>query len=148
MESKLREYDPSKVILIFAGIPLNQGIVKGTFITVARDERTWRHEKGVDGEATRVRTNNFAGRVEVSMQQAAAIQAALAAVLIVDELTGLGVGFMYLQDFSGRTLHASPRAYLEGQPDDAFGTDAGVRVWSIICDPLLMFSGGSQEVET
>ena len=145
MESKLREYDPTKVILIFAGIPLNRGIVRGTFITVARTTRTWRHEKGCDGEATRVRTNDFSGIVEVTMQQSAAIQAALAAVLLVDETTGLGVGPLYMQDFSGRTLHASPRAYIEGAPDDGFGTDIGARTWAFVCDPLLMFSGGSKE---
>ena len=143
-ESKLRQYDPTEVILVFAGIPLNKGISTGSFITVSRQARTWRHVKGSDGEATRVRTNDFSGRVDVIMQRSADIQAALAAVLIADEISG--VGPLYLQDFSGHTLHASPRAYIEGHPDDVFGTDVGVRTWSIICDPLLMFSAGGKEV--
>ncbi len=143
--AKLRSYDPNEVILIFAGIPLNSGIARGTFITVARTQRTWRLEVGCDGEATRVRTNDFSGTVEVTMQQSAAIQAALAAVLVLDEVTGVSVGPLYLQDFGGRTIHASPRAFIDGPPDDNFGTDIGVRIWTFICAPLLMFSGGSKE---
>ncbi len=140
---KLAEYNPSDVRIIWGPTQLNVGIPQGTFVTLSRTERTWTHLKGGDGEAARSRTNNFAGRVDFILRKGSATNTALSLQLQADELTGVIVLPFSLLDFNALTVWASPSAYLEGWPDDVYSTDETNRNWSLICDPMIPFPGGS-----
>lgn len=144
-DRKLVNYDPREVIIIFGDVPLHRGIVDGTFLTIGRVSKTWRTEKGCDGEVQRVRTNDRRGIARVTMQQGAVLHAVIAALALADEKTGLGVVPLFVNDFSGHSLYSSPRAWITGYPEDAFSTVAGVRTWEIECHPLLIFPGGNKE---
>jgi hypothetical protein len=139
---KLRDYDPRSIMIRWGGTNLNQGIASGTFITVARNGPTWRHLKGSDGEAARSRTNDFGGRVDFTLSKQSLTNTLLSAQLQADEITGLIVFPFGLVDINGLTVWSSPLAYLEGWPEDSYGTEEINRNWSLICDPLIPFPGG------
>lgn len=145
---ELTYYDPSKVKFNWGLIPLHEGIAKGTFVTQQRDTRTWRIEKGCDGDYTRVRTNDFLGTVKFTIRGGSRINLLLHIAQQVDELTGLGISPYGFGDFSGSTSWASPIAYLDGPPVDAFGDRETNRVWTLICCPIIPLSiGGGKPLD-
>jgi len=145
--ARLGLYNPREIIAYWGPTPILEGAAAGTFVKLARRKRTWRHEKGCDGEAARTRTNNFVGTVDFSLRAGSPINNALSAQLTADELLGLVVLPFLLKDFKGITLWASPLAYLEGWPGDAFGSEEeSIRDWRLVCDPLTPFPGGNNEL--
>ena len=146
MAEALRQYDPKKVIITWNAIPLHIGIIAGTFLTLERDVATWSSKVGIDGELGRVRTNNFRGFARFTLRNGSPTNTALSGLLQADEFTGVVVGPMLIVDFSGFTLYASPIAYLEGWPIDKFGIAEGTREWTLICNPLIPFPAGSQQL--
>lgn len=144
--ARLARYDPSSVIGVWGATPILEGAAAGTFVTLERIERTWSLRKGVDGEGARVRTNNFAGAVRFTLRNGSRINTFLSAQLQADELTGVIHPPLLFKDFSGLTIWASPLSWLDGWTRDSFGTSEENREWTIICDPLIPFPGGSPSV--
>ena len=151
----LAQYDPAQVVVSYGapaaaaaalGLNLAEGSVAGTFVEVRRVARSWKLLKGGDGESTRLRTNNFAGEVVLTLRQGARTNNVLAGLATADELSGLVVGPLTVRDFGGATLHFAPRAFLDGFPEDGFSVDEEARVWRFLCPELLVFPGGSGQV--
>ena len=139
----LVEYDPRAVVMTWGPTLLTRGIPQGNFVTIERNSVTWELRRGGDGEVARVRTNDFSGRISFTLRRGSQTNTALAAQLQVDEITGLIILPFLLKDLSGVTLWASPIAFLEGFPIDSYGGDEGTREWTLLCDPLIPFPGGS-----
>ena len=139
----LVEYSPRQIVAHWGPTPLTLGIPEGHFLSVSRNRPTWSSLKGGDGEAARVRTNDFSGIVLFTLRRGSQANTALTVQLQIDEATGVIVAPFMLKDFAGLTLWTSPRAYLEGFPVDTYGDSEGTRDWALICDPLFPFPGGS-----
>ena len=144
--NRLAQYDPAKVAATWGAIPLLEGIASGTFITLERSERTWALDVGSDGEAARRRTNNFTGIVRFTLRNGSLTNNILTSALQADEITGTVVSPFLMSDFSGTTTWASPLAFLDGWPQESFGTDESNRTWSLVCVPLIPLPGGSREL--
>ena len=142
--SGLTKYDPTRVHLIWGGIPLSQGIVKGTFITVARNVKTWRLEHGIDGESERVRSDDQSGVVSLTLMAGSRMNSVMSSIATADELTGIFATALYLQDFSGHSIHSSAFAYIESIPDKAYDVVPIPVRWDLICRRLLTAPGGSR----
>ena len=146
---RLAEYDPTTVIFTWGGVPLNLGASGGNFIRLERTSQMWSMPVGIDGEVTRVRSNDFSGFVTFRMRQAAFNATALSTLLTVNEFTGLytvlpGLPFFLTDVPSGLTLWTSPLAFLEGWPVDEYGTSENDREWVLLCPQLIPFPGGRQ----
>lgn len=144
--ARLAQYDPTRVKATWGGIPLLEGIAKGTFITLERRSPTWKLPVGTDGETARIRTNDFTGVVKFTLRNGSRTNTGLAAALQADEITGITVSPFGLGDFAGATLWASPLAFLEGWPKESFGDTEETRQWSLLCSPLIPLPGGSQSL--
>jgi hypothetical protein len=134
----LKEYDPKQVIITWDGINLNEGIAEGTFIVVARTEKTFSLNVGGDGGVTRVKNNNKSGQAAVTIRMGSATNDKLNDRATDEEKDDpvTHVAPLLIQDFSGRTLHSSEQAFLEGFADDEFATDEGNREWVLLCPVL------------
>lgn len=146
MSHRLKEYDPKDVIITWSGVPLNAGIADGTFLKVKRNVPAWKLVKGGDGEGARVRTSNHSGTLEVTMRNGSEIHQILAALAVTDLITGVIVAPLLVLDFSGRTLHAASRAFIQDFPEDLFATTEENRTWVFEADDLFMFPGGSRDI--
>lgn len=146
LNTRLKEYDPKEVIITWSGVPLNDGIVDGTFVVVKRNVPLWRLVKGGDGEGARIRTKNHSGTIQVTTRGGSEIHQLLAAIANADALSGVIVAPLLVLDFSGRTLHAANRAFIQDFPEDTFSTQEEPRTWIWECDALFMFPGGSRDV--
>ena len=143
----LKEYDPKQVIITWDGINLNEGIAEGTFITVARTERTFSLNVGGDGGVTRVRNNNKSGQVTCTLRMGSLTNDALKDRVKdeEDDSATTHVAALKIEDFSGRTLHSSEQAFLDGFPDDEFATEEGNRDWTLLCPVLRMGPAGNKD---
>lgn len=142
----LKEYDPKDVIITWSGVPLNAGIADGTFLKVKRNVPAWKLFKGGDGEGARVRTSNHSGTLEVTMRNGSDIHQILAVLANTDLITGVIVAPLLVLDFSGRTLHAMNRAFIQDFTEDIFATTEENRTWVFEADDLFMFPGGSRDI--
>ena len=138
----LLKYDPAKVLLIFGALPLTQGIVKGTFISVERSVKSWKLHKGIDGEGARTRTHNFSARVTLTIGAGSWINDALSHISGADDITGTMISPLTLKDTNGRSISIAPIAFLESPVDPTYSDEEGERAWTFICDSWLPFTGG------
>lgn len=141
----LKKYDPKEVTITWRGIPLNSGIVDGTFITVVRTSRNSALNIGSDGGGTMVINNDRSGTIGLTLRSGSDTNDTLSDVVNIDESgTGLkAVGELEVRDFSGRTLHFAEEAFLDGPPDDEFANDESEIPWAFQCHDLKMNSRGN-----
>ena len=138
----LKEYDPGQVQLSFFGVIVT-GFADGTMITVERDEKTWTKKVGADGEVARTRVRNSSGKITFTLMSTSSSNAELAALIIIDEFSGAGVGPALVKDNSGIDLHAAAEAWLSGPPPAEYGDESSDREYELDCADLDMFSGGN-----
>ncbi len=143
----LKDYNPKEVNITWDGIDLNKGIIVGTFITVARNTRTFTLNVGADGGGTRIRSNDKSAVITLSQRKGSETNSLLTDRLIDEELPNpiTHVAPMTIKDNSGNTLHESPQVWLDGPPDDAFGTDEETVEWTFLCLDLSVKVRGSKE---
>ncbi len=147
MSAPLQEYDPAQVVATWSGIPLTNGIVEGTFLLVKRNTPLTKLHKGGDGEGARVFTKDHSGTLQVTLRNGSKTSLALAAITNTDMLTGAIVAPLLILDFSGRTLHAMNRTWVQTFPEDSFSANTEEsRVWVFECDHMFNFPGGSRDV--
>lgn len=147
LNDALKEYDPKEVVITWSGVPLNAGIIDGTFLKVRRNVPMWKLHKGGDGEGARVRASNHSGTLEVTTRNGSEIHQILASLANTDLITGVVVAPLLVMDFSGRTLHAGNRTFIQNMPEDIFATTEESRTWIFEADDLFMFPGGSRDVK-
>ncbi len=138
----VKTYDPKAVEIIFAGIPI-EGFADGTFITVTRDNPSFNSLVGSDGEGARALTNDKSGTVTLTLLQTSVTNAALSAVINLDENTGDGVAPLLIKDNSGTTLSSAETAWLEKPADVEYGREIANREWTIKTDSLEIVHGGN-----
>jgi hypothetical protein len=142
----LKRYDPSEVVLVFGGMPIQNGYVKDTFITCERIERSFKMNVGIDGEVARRRMTDMSGRVTLRLRAGSSYNDVLSAAVVSDEVSGLIAVPLIVRDFSGRSICVAPFAFIEGHPEVSYSAGESQREWVILCNKLFMTSGGSDSV--
>lgn len=137
-----KNYDPARVVVTFKGIPI-RGYAEGTFVSVERDEDSFEKAVGSQGDVTRVRKRNRAGRATLTLQQSSPTNDELSALALLDEQTGLGYGPLMVKDLNGTTLASAAVAWLVRPASVSFADGAEGREWMIDCAELTMTVGGS-----
>ena len=135
----MKQYDPKRVSISFAGFNLNEHIADGTFISFEPEGPDYVVEKGGDGEKTRVRTYNDGGRVTLTLKRGSGRNAVLTRLSQADRLTGIGVGLLLINDPSGGSQFIGAQAFIAGTPSFARGTAEGETTW--------VFEVGTAEVQ-
>ena len=137
------QYDASQVTVVFNGTPIS-GFVDGTFVTVEFDEQQWNKVTGADNLTQRSKTNNYAGKVTVSLLNGSASNDVLSSAWNADRVASDGAGPLIVKDLSGNTLWQAKKAWIQQMPSQGFGKDAENREWVLDCDELSGNAGGNQ----
>lgn len=138
----VKQYDPSKVRVIFAGRALS-GFADGTFITASRRNPTWTLMSGADGETARSKSNDRTGTVVLTLLQSSSSNDVLSAKALLDELSGTGVGPILIQDLFGTTLVQGETAFIEKPADIVLAKEIEAREWTLLVSEMNIFVGGS-----
>ena len=127
--------DPKSHTLVVGG-NLISGFMPGTFITVAREARSWSVVAGADGEVARMRSRNKIARVTVTLMESSPSNAVLSALLNTDEQLGTPAGACYLTDTLGTTVLGGDESFSEGLPDVNQADEVQGREWVIVVPVL------------
>jgi hypothetical protein len=136
-------YDPAKIICVFAGIPLS-GFADGTYFSITRNEESFALRTGVTGESCRAKNNNKSGRATFTLMQSAACNDLLSAMNAIDEGSpmGDGIGAFTFTDLNGTSSAAAEKAWIVKPADMGFSKEAETREWVIEMSDLTMVVGG------
>ena len=137
----VKTYDPNRVIIVFADQHIT-GFAEDSMVEVSFDEQTFTKKVGVDGEVTRTRSRNECATAKLKLIQTSFSNNVLSALAILDRKTGNGITPFAIEDLNGQTLIAAEEAWVEKQPDVAFGREMGAREWTIALGQTSEFVGG------
>lgn len=124
----VKTFDPKMVVITFGAIPIS-GYAEGTFVSVSRSGDAFAKSKGAGGDVERINRNQGDFEVTVTLQQTAAVNAELSAVLAADQVTNAGVFPLTIKDLLGNTLFFAPQAWIKKDPDWEDGDDLNSRAW-------------------
>lgn len=138
----MKDYDPKKVLVAFAGVPLN-GFAENTKVRVEYNEDAWTETVGTDGEVTRARSNDETGKITIVLAASSDSNDFLTSMHVADKIAGAGVKPLLIKDNLGRTLVVAANAYIKKMPDLEYGSDVGEREWVFFTPNLKYFAGGN-----
>lgn len=140
--SQVRTYDPALVTVSYGGNDIN-GFADGTFVTVTRNSDIFTLTVGSDGEATRTKSNDRSGRIEIVLQQSSPSNDILSAIAVADELSNSGVNPIQVKDNNGTSLASGESAWIVKRPDSPYGKETDNRTWILETNCLDHFVGGN-----
>ena len=149
----IRSIDPGKFILSVgapggsASSPIG-GYAKDSMIEISRDANAFEKEVGGDGEVTRIRNRNTAGKIKIVLNVGSASNIFLSNLANIDEQSGGGVVPISFFDMSGllpnNSMAAATYAWIMKKPDRKFmGSSGGTVEWTFDCASLEYFLGGN-----
>jgi hypothetical protein len=145
MAKRTATIDPSRVNLIFGGVPIT-GFPDGTFISVEYDEDHFTKETGVD-LTTRVATNNYDATLTITLKQASASNDYLSSISELDRRQLAGVLPLLLKDSAGRTTLGSSAAWIRRNPTLAFAKGQSEnREWVLDVVDFVGLIGGNEDL--
>lgn len=144
----MKLYDPALVKLVVCGVTIVGGFAKGSFIEVSQSANDYIKIIGVDGQGTRIRTEDTSGSIRIRLMQTSNASSALSVIRLTDNYSpnGQGVGPTSITDLNGQTFYFAARSWLAKPPDADFADKAGERTWTIETDEFAQFLGGANFV--
>jgi len=137
----LKNFNPKDVSVI-VGTQAMKGFADGTIVSVEFDEDAFSKKVGTDGETTRVKSNNNAGKVNIFLDQASESNDYLSGLAALDRASSAGVVPVTVRDANGTTLFFIESAWVMKIPTTEFGKEATDREWVLDCADMNAFVGG------
>lgn len=134
-------YDPKEVTLIVGAFHIT-GFAEDDFIDVERDEDAFTKKVGVSGEVGRMQNANITGHVIFSLMQSSISNDALSLLAALDQGQGVGAVPVTCRDLSGRSVFASPFAWVKKYPKAGWKKDVSNWVWTLDTAAMLIYMGG------
>lgn len=140
--SPLRHHNLAGHTLKMLGLTM-QGFGETDACDAARNEDSFKLVTGCDATGTRYPTGRFDGRCTFYIMSSSPISAALAAVIVGDELSpnGIGVGPIFLRNRNGTLVIEAETAWIIRPPDINIGSAPKVRNWIFETNNLRVFAG-------
>lgn len=126
--SLVRTYNPSKIVVIFGGVPIT-GYADGTFVTVTPSGQRWTKSIGADGETARAKSNDYTYEVTLTLQQTSPSNTYLSTILSADRNLDAGALPLQIIDIGGLSLFFWLSAWIRQPPDVEFGKEITERAW-------------------
>lgn len=140
----LRTYDPAQVLITIGGVPMG-GFADGTFLLIDRDEDAFTKVTGADGTSTRVKSNNKAGTLTLTLKQSSPSNDVLSGFAALDELSNTGVVPVLVKDIGGDSVFFSATGWVQKYPASEFGKEINNREWILDLVDVDIFVGGNDQ---
>lgn len=142
--ARFSEYDPDQVIVSVGGADI-EGFAPGNFVTIAMDNDAFNMTVGTQGDVTRSRLTNKAGKITVRLMQTSPSNDLLSTIHNLDQVTpnGGGVFAVAVRDSAtGRAFWNGASAWIVKAPDVQFDAQDTPREWVIQVAKLERFDAG------
>lgn len=124
----MKQYNPKKVSISVRGFQIT-GFAEGTFVSIKKAQDRFKKKVGTDGEVVRSLVADESGEIEITLMHTSASNNILDAISREDRLLQTGVFPVQIKDISGTTIFTCAQAWIQKDPDQEFGDDAGSRTW-------------------
>jgi structural protein KPP10_ORF10 len=138
----VQTYDPKEIFVTIGGAAM-QGFADGTFVTLDRNEDAFSTVSGADGIVARVKSNNRAGTLTLSLQQTSLSNDILSGFALLDEISNTGTFPILIKDNQGTSLIFSATGWVQKMPAVEYSKDISNREWVIGLADLTYFIGGN-----
>ena len=134
-----KTHDPNQILATFAGRSLFTGRAEGEFLTTEFLHELYTLKVGADGEVTRVKSANRAGKIVVKCMQTSDTHKLLTQLYAVSQasVNGGDIGAFEVRDLNGGLLEHAEQAWISKAPTNSQGADASEREWEISCTELV-----------
>lgn len=137
----MKSYDP-KNISVVVGVKAISGFADGTFVMVEHDEDAYSKVSGADGEVARAKSNNYTGKITITLMQSSDSNDYLSGLAIADQATGSGVVPVTIRDANGTTIVFAESAWVLRKPANEFAKELANREWVLDCSQIEEHVGG------
>lgn len=139
----MKLYDPNRVKLMAAGVPITGGYQDGSFVEIKFMSADYESMCGTDGEVVRNQLHDKRATVTIKLMQTADANTTLAAVRILGQLVGNGadIGPLSISDLNGAQLWAAAHSWIVKAPDADYDKTAKAREWNFETDKMEFTAG-------
>lgn len=141
----LNTYSPSDVTVSVAGMHTVVGYAEGTFIKIMKSARPFEKTRAMNGEISRIYTEDDTFRVELTLMQSSASNNILSMLYNIDAATRVGKFPLFIKDGRGQTTFLSATTWVEQLPDVNFGSGMETRTWIFGCADASLMIGGNDD---
>lgn len=137
----IRTYDPKNVIVTINGTPVT-GFADGTGIKVSRLNDMYTTSTGMDGDTSRVKSNDKSGEVTLTLAQTSPSNDLLSDLSNKDEVDA-DLATVQVADVVTGSIYTSATGWVKKHPDIEFGKDVSNREWIMSCVDIDMTTKGT-----
>lgn len=143
MAFELKNYAPEDVLIVFAGVPISNGLAADSFVEIEPAANMFEDAVGADGEVTRMKTNDRRATVKFKLMASSSDNAKLSTIAALDKKTGGGIGPLMITVKGTNIVYLAAKAWISREPNVSFGSTMGDLEWEIRCASLdLRVDGG------
>lgn len=136
-------YSPKDVVISIAAMHTVTGYADGTFIKIRKEMKPFEKTRAMDGEISRIYSQDDVYTVELSLMQSSPSHDVLSMLYNVDVATRMGKFPIGIRDFKGRTTFAAATAWIEQIPDVTYSNNLEVWTWKFGCSDVFLAIGGA-----
>lgn len=133
MANQTRTYNPKAVKMSYLGVPIEDGLNDGDFVSVEAQTPAWESVAGADGTVSRARTNDDRVSITLTLLQNSAANAFLNTQFLLDTESenGAGVGPFYMKDMVTGDTVLVPEAWIANRGAIVRGKGTSTIEWTI-----------------
>lgn len=141
----LSTYSPKDVTVSIAGLHTVSGYANDTFIKVSKDMKPFTVVRAMNGEMSRLYSDDTGYKVELTLMQSSSTNNILSMLYNIDTATRIGKFPLFIKDGLGQSSFMAGTAWIEQIPDLAFGNELQTRTWVFGCSDAVINFGGNEE---
>lgn len=139
----LPTYSPSDVVISLAGMHTVTGYAGETFIKIIKTARPFEKSRAMNGEISRLYTEDSTYRLELTLMQSSPTNNILSMLYNIDSATRVGKFPLFIRDTRGQTTFLSATTWIEQLPDVTFSNGMEMRTWIFGCADASLNIGGN-----
>lgn len=141
----LSTYSPKDVLITLAGLHTVSGYADGTFVRVTKDMKPFTKVRAMDGEMSRMYSEDSGYRVELTLMQSSSTNNILSMLYNIDTATRIGKFPLFIKDSLGQSSFMAGTAWIEEIPELSFGSGMETRTWVFGCSDAVIVFGGNED---
>jgi hypothetical protein len=135
-------YDPALVSVIINGVPMF-AFADGQKVTAEYTNDFWSLVSGTDAFTTRIRNNDYTGKVTLTLSQGSPCNDLLSGFMLIDMSTPGGLPFpILIKDLLGTSLVKASSCMIAKPPVLTYSKELENREWTVLCADLDIIVGG------
>ena len=136
-------YSPKDVIVTIGGLHTVTGYADGTFLKITKEMKPFEKQRAMDGEISRIYSEDDGYRMELSIQQSSPTNNTLSMLYNIDIATRIGKFPILVKDTKGSTTFVAGTAWIEQIPDVTFSNQLEIWTWKFGCSDAVLAIGGN-----